>query len=140
MITLKKGPLSGEALKSEILLTIKEPPFMPQSVFKARKIMTNPKSSFKELGQIFERDQGMGTAVLKFANSASYGLCDRVSSIQRASVVLGHKTIAELITVDATSRLLGEKLDGYGRTLAPFAGSCLCLEDYCQQEKSGISK
>jgi len=113
MITLKKGPLSGEALKSEILRPIKELPPMPQSVFKAREIMANPKSSFKELGQILERDQGIATAVLKFANSAYYGLSGRVSSIQRASVVLGHKTIAELITVAAASRLLGKKLDGY---------------------------
>jgi len=113
MITLKKELLSGEALKSEILRTTKELPPMPQSIFKAREIMANSKSSFKELGQIIERDPGIATAVLKFANSAYYGLSGRISSVQRASVVLGHKTIAELITVAAASRVLGNKLDGY---------------------------
>lgn len=113
MITSKKGPLSGETLKSEMLRNIKELPPMPQTIFKAREIMANPKSSFKELGQIIEKDQAIAAKVLRFANSAYYGLRGKVTSIQLASVVLGHKTVGELITIAGTFRLMGEKLDGY---------------------------
>jgi HD-like signal output (HDOD) protein len=38
----------------------------------------------------------------------------QISSIQHASVILGHKTVGDLITMAATSGLLGSTLEGYG--------------------------
>jgi len=87
---------------------------MPQVVQKARKVLASPNSSFKDLAIIFVTDQAIATRVLKMANSAYYGLSQRVSSIQQASVILGHKTLAELITVASTSDLMSKDLKGYG--------------------------
>ncbi|MBW2107049.1 MAG: zinc-ribbon domain-containing protein [Deltaproteobacteria bacterium] len=101
-------------LKRKILKSVGDLPPMPQVVQKARKVMANPNSSFKDLAIIFVTDQAIATRVLKMANSAYYGLAQRVSSIQQASVVLGHKTLAELITVASTSDLMGKELKGYG--------------------------
>jgi HD-like signal output (HDOD) protein len=103
-----------EQLKKRILKSVKELPPMPQVVQKARKVLANPNSSFKDLAIIFVTDQAIATRVLKMANSAYYGLSQRVSSIQQASVILGHKTLAELITVASTSDLMGKDLKGYG--------------------------
>ncbi|NIV99842.1 HDOD domain-containing protein, partial [Candidatus Saccharibacteria bacterium] len=47
------------------------------------------------------------------ANSAYYGLSGLVSSIQHASILLGQRTLGELITIAASSRLLSKKLKGY---------------------------
>ena len=104
----------AEKLKKRILKSVKELPPMPQVVQKARKVLANPNSSFKDLAIIFVTDQAIATRVLKMANSAYYGLSQRVSSIQQASVVLGHKTLAELITVASTSDLMSKDLKGYG--------------------------
>lgn len=104
----------AEGLKRKILKSVGDLPPMPQVVQKARKVMANPNSSFKDLAIIFVTDQAIATRVLKMANSAYYGLTQRVSSIQQASVVLGHKTLAELITVASTSDLMGKELKGYG--------------------------
>jgi len=104
----------SEKLKKRILKSVKELPPMPQVVQKARKVMANPNSSFKDLAIIFVTDQAIATRVLKMANSAYYGLSQKVSSIQQASVILGHKTLAELITVASTSDLMGKDLKGYG--------------------------
>jgi HD-like signal output (HDOD) protein len=104
----------GEALKKRILRSVSDLPPMPQTVFKVREIMGNPNSSFKELADILETDQAIATRVLKIANSAYYGMSGKVSSIQHASVVLGHKTIGELMTMASTSSLIGDKLEGYG--------------------------
>jgi HD-like signal output (HDOD) protein len=87
---------------------------MPQAAYKAREVLGNPTSSFKDLAIVFVTDQAMATRVLKLANSAYYGLSKRVSSIQQASVVLGYKTLAELVTLASTSKLMGETLKGYG--------------------------
>jgi HD-like signal output (HDOD) protein len=106
--------LKGEALKKKILRNVKDLPPMPQTVFKAREIIADPKSDFKELAVLFETDQAIAAKILKLANSPYYGMGGKVSSIQRASVILGHKTLGEIIAMGGASCLLGERLDGYG--------------------------
>ncbi len=110
----EKGQATGDELKEQIFKSVKDLPPMPQVIHKARKVMASPNSSFKDLAIIFVTDQAIATRVLKLSNSAYYGLSKKVSSIQQASVILGHKTLAELITMVSTSTLLGNKLKGYG--------------------------
>ncbi len=109
-----KPLLAGEKLKKKILRTVHDLPPMPRTVVKAREIMADPKKGFKDLAKIFEGDQAIAARILKLANSSYYGMSGKVSSIQRASVVLGHKTLGELITLSGASTLLGNRLEGYG--------------------------
>lgn len=110
---LAKEQPSGKALRNRILRSISDLPPMPQTVFKGREIMANPSSSFKELAKVLETDQAIAAKVLKLANSAYYGLSGKVASIQHASVVLGHKTLGEILTIAGASGLLGDVLKGY---------------------------
>jgi HD-like signal output (HDOD) protein len=105
--------MKGEALKARILRTVKELPPMPQTIFKARQILGDPKSNAQEVASLLETDQAIATKVLKMANSAYYGLVGRVSSIQHASVVLGYKTLSEIVTLAGGSAVLGRTLEGY---------------------------
>jgi HD-like signal output (HDOD) protein len=104
----------GEVLKKKILRTVKSLPPMPQTVLKAREIMGNPNSDFKELSELLETDQAIAAKVLKLSNSSYYGMSGKISSIQHASVVLGHKALGELITMGGTASILGDTLQGYG--------------------------
>jgi HD-like signal output (HDOD) protein/DNA-directed RNA polymerase subunit RPC12/RpoP len=110
----QKDLLKGEALKKKILRNVKDLPPMPQTVLKAREIIADPKSDFKDLAELFETDQAIATKILKLANSPYYGMGGKVSSIQRASVILGHKTLGEIIAMGGASSILGKRLDGYG--------------------------
>ncbi len=103
----------GEELKKRILKSVDNLPPMPQILHKAQKIMENPSSSFKDLASVLETDQAIAARVLKLANSTYYGLSEKVASIQRASVVLGHKTLGEIITVASSSDILGNTMEGY---------------------------
>jgi HD-like signal output (HDOD) protein len=105
--------IKGEALKSKILRTVKELPPMPQTIFKAREILGDPKSNAQEVARILQTDQAIAAKVLKMANSAYYGLMGKVSSIQHAAVVLGYKTLAEIVTMAGGSAVLGNTLEGY---------------------------
>ncbi|MDD5206095.1 MAG: zinc-ribbon domain-containing protein, partial [Desulfobacterales bacterium] len=49
----------GEALKAGILKRVTDLPPMPQTVFKAREILGDPRSSSQELAKILESDQGI---------------------------------------------------------------------------------
>lgn len=104
---------TGEALKKRILQSVRDLPPMPQTIHRAREIMANPTSSFKELAKVLETDQAVSFKVLRMANSAYYGVSGKVSTIQHAAVILGHRTLGEIITVAGTSDLLGDTLEGY---------------------------
>lgn len=109
-----KNRVAGEELKKQIVTGVKDLPPMPQTVLKAREIMEDPKSDFKELGSLLETDQAIVAKVLKLANSPYYGMAGKIGSAQHASVVLGHKALAELITMGGTASILGKTLEGYG--------------------------
>lgn len=105
--------LDGSDLRRKILASIKDLPPMPKIIYKAREVMANPKSGFKEIAEVIETDQAIAAKVLQVANSAYYGLSGMVSSIHQASVVLGHKTLEQLITMVSATSLLGSHLKGY---------------------------
>ena len=101
------------ALKSKILRSLIDLPPMPHIILKAKEIIADPGSSLKDLANVIETDQAIVARVLTLANSAYYGISGMVSSIQHASILLGQKTLAELITISASSRLLNTRLMGY---------------------------
>jgi HD-like signal output (HDOD) protein len=103
----------GEILQKIILRRLTELPPMPQVMFRAREVMNDPSSSFKALADILETDQAMATRVLRLSNSAYYGLAGKVTSVQHASVLLGYKTVGEIVSMAGSSSLLGKSLDGY---------------------------
>lgn len=106
--------LDTDDLKRKILNKVKDLPPMPKVLFKAREVMSDPKSGFKEIAQVIETDQAIAARVLKVANSAYYGLSGMVNSIHQASVVLGYQTLEQVITMVSSSSLLGKQLKGYG--------------------------
>ncbi|GAB6909021.1 putative signal transduction protein [Desulfosarcina cetonica] len=107
------GELEGTDLRRKILGSIKDLPPMPKVIYKAREVMGNPMSGFKEIAEVIETDQAIAAKVLQVANSAYYGLSGMVSSIHQATVVLGHKTLEQLITMVSATSLLGSRLKGY---------------------------
>jgi len=109
----EEDQLRGAELKAKILRTVSDLPAMPQTVMKAREIMDSPTSSFKDLGQALESDQAITARVLKVANSSYYGMGGKVASVQQAGVILGQKTLGEIVTIAGTSSLLGNSLKGY---------------------------
>ena len=108
-----EDPPKGEVLQKRILRRLTELPPMPQVMFKAREVMNDPSSSFKALADILETDQAMATRVLRLSNSAYYGLAGKVTSVQHAAVLLGYKTVGEIVSMAGSSSLLGNSLDGY---------------------------
>jgi len=109
-----EGKPTGEALKKRILRTVSDLQPMPQVAQKARKVVADGRSSFADLAKVIETDQAIATRVLKMANSPYYGTGSRVTSIRGASVVLGMKTLNELLTLACADSVLGSELKGYG--------------------------
>jgi HD-like signal output (HDOD) protein len=104
----------GEALKKQILRKVTELPAMPQTVLKARQIMSREGSGFDELAEVLKTDQAIASKLLKLSNSAYYGMRGKVSSLQHASVVLGLNTLKDIIMMAGASSMLASELRGYG--------------------------
>lgn len=103
----------GSGLKERILGSLKDLPPMPQVAQKAREVMAKPTSSFSDLAKVIEADQAIVARVLKIANSPYYGLSGKVSSVRHAAVVLGSKTLMEMLNLACSSEILGQTLAGY---------------------------
>lgn len=103
----------GMALKYGILRSLSDLPAMPHVVNKAQEIISKPNSNMKDLVKVIEVEQSISARVLRLANSTYYGLSGRVASVQHASVLLGYKTLGEVITVAGISNIIGKTLDGY---------------------------
>jgi HD-like signal output (HDOD) protein/DNA-directed RNA polymerase subunit RPC12/RpoP len=108
------SPNEAHQLLNRIEHDIKDIPFMPQVVIKAQKAMADSKTGGKQLADILQTDPAIVTSMLKIANSAYYGLSGRVSSIEKACVILGYQTVKDLVMTTGVSNLLGKKLKGYG--------------------------
>jgi putative nucleotidyltransferase with HDIG domain len=101
-------------LKENILRKIDELPPLPQVIFKIHELIRDPDSNAKDIAKVIETDQAIATKVLRIANSAYYGMAGKISSVQHASVLLGLKTLGEIVTVVGSRGTLNRKLPGYG--------------------------
>lgn len=111
----EKPPIAANNgdFRKKVLRKLKDLPPMPQIVFKARQVISDPDSEMAELSDLLESDQAIATKVLKLANSAYYGLSGKVSSIRHASSLLGYKALGQLISMVGGASVLGKTLDGY---------------------------
>ena len=109
-----ESQLTSDDMKKKIIKRINDLPPMPKVLFKARQVLSDPNSSFKDISKIIETDQAIAAKILKVANSAYYGLSGMVSSIHQASVVLGYQTLEQVITMVSSASMLGQQLKGYG--------------------------
>ncbi|MBI5943498.1 MAG: HDOD domain-containing protein [Chloroflexi bacterium] len=88
-------------------------PPIPQAAQKALALIRSPESSASALARVIEMDQVLTTQVLRWANSAYYGMENRISTAQQAIVVLGLEIIQELIMTYSFSDRLYKPLPGY---------------------------
>lgn len=72
-------------------------PSLPVVVTKVLEVTEDPESSAQDLLQAILPDQSMCVAILKIANSALFGLPKKVSSIERAIMVLGFNEVRSIV-------------------------------------------
>jgi HD-like signal output (HDOD) protein len=101
-------------LRERIKKAVADLPPMPAVIIEIQKLLSDPNSTTGQIAELIETDQAIAVKILKLANSAFYGLSGKVTSIQHAAVILGYKTLGELITIAGFSGLMGKKLSGYG--------------------------
>ena len=85
-------------LGAELLSSVKKglkqafPPVMAQLL----RELVKPNPDFSDIAQVIGMDPMMSAAVLNLVNSPFYGLSQRITSLERAAVVLGTKEILKI--------------------------------------------
>jgi len=77
-------------------------------------IISNPSSAMLELSGVLAMDPALAALVLRFANSAYFGLGHPVSTVQLAVAYLGMDTVRSLVLAASMAAVLNRPVPGYG--------------------------
>lgn len=75
---------------------------LPSIVMELNLMVSN--GSTRDIGRLVSQDVGLSTRLLRIANSASYGLRDRIDSIHQAVAVVGINDLANLVLATVAAR------------------------------------
>ena len=89
-------------------------PPIPQTAQKALAIIRDPETNALDLANILAADQVLAARVLRWANSAYYGMENRIVTVRQAIVILGMNVIQELVMASSVSDQMNQPLPGYG--------------------------
>ncbi|NUN49571.1 MAG: HDOD domain-containing protein [Candidatus Brocadiae bacterium] len=72
-------------------------PTLPQILSSMNRLMTNPRTSAKEVAQLISSDPAITSKVLRVVNSSFYGFPNRISTVTHAIVILGFNTARSIV-------------------------------------------
>ena len=76
---------------------LKSLPTMPGVFEKINRLMANPKTSAKDIGDVIASDPALSAKVIRIVNSAFYGFPGRISSVTHALIILGFDVVRGLV-------------------------------------------
>jgi len=88
-------------------------PPMPQVAQRALSLIRHPETSATQVAGVLAVDQVLTGLVLRWANSAYYGLQHRVATVQQAVMVLGLNVVRDLLLASAVAPYLNRAVIGY---------------------------
>jgi putative nucleotidyltransferase with HDIG domain len=100
--------------KEQILYTFKGLPPFPETALRAIKTIRDPRSSAQDLVKIIQYDQSITANILRFANSAYFGLQAKVTSLKQAVAYLGSKAIMDMLFLSGSLSYFRGECAGYG--------------------------
>ena len=89
-------------------------PSMPQAGIKLRALLVKEDVSADEIEKILRRDPGLAANVLRLANSAYFGIPNKVSTLRHAIMLLGVKRFSKIAVSACMSKNMDIAIEGYG--------------------------
>lgn len=88
-----------------ILKSIKAIPAFPETVHRLMAVLNREDYSVRDLAAVVKYDQAITANVLRIANSAYFGLREKVKSIEQALSLLGRKNLIRTIQTAGVSKI-----------------------------------
>jgi putative nucleotidyltransferase with HDIG domain len=98
----------------ELLRKVGNLPPLPAVAQKALALIRDENSNMADIANVLSLDQAMTSLVLRWANSAYYGLSFPISTVQQAVTYLGQNTVQSLILTVSVAAFMDRPVPGYG--------------------------
>jgi len=93
----------------KIILKSVDLPTMPHVAAKTMQLLSDPKVSTNDLQKIISSDSVLAANILKISNSALYGCSREIKTLSQAVVVLGFRTLRNIVISASTSAMYRRK-------------------------------
>ena len=109
----EKKPIKND-ISDEIMVKVSSFPSAPRAGIKLRALLAEEDVSTDEIERILRQDPGLAANVLRLANSAFFGLPQKVGSLKHAVTLLGLKRFAQIAVSASMSKTMNKAVEGYG--------------------------
>lgn len=99
---------------NDIIRKASDLPSMPEVALEVIRIADQAESSAMSVANTLSKDPSLSARVLRLANSAFYGMCREINSVQDSVIILGMRTTKSLSLVAASFPWLHIALKGKG--------------------------
>jgi HD-like signal output (HDOD) protein len=87
---------------------------LPQVAQRALMLINDSNKGLAEVAQVLTMDEALASMVLRWANSAYFGLARPVGTVQQAVVYLGESAVQSLVLTASMSSYFDQPMPGYG--------------------------
>jgi len=132
---VKKVAESGsefDTLKAKIIAKAENIPPLPALARELVRLTRNDKTQMKDFVVKIKQDQGLSSRIIKLANSPFYGLRQEVSSIDRATLLLGINTVKNLALAVSTEQFYNKNFSLYHTTGTKLWEHALVVAQLCE--------
>lgn len=105
--------MGNKICKENIQQIIKSIPMLSACANRLLQLTADPDHDLVEVVKLVKTDANLTARVLKVVNSAAFGLVNEISSIDRATSLLGERIIISIAVGDCASKLFDKELSGY---------------------------
>lgn len=85
---------------------------LPHVAIRLSTLLSEEKTHIQDFEEVIKLDPVLVSRILRVANSAFFGLREKVSSISRALVFLGTKNLRNMVATEAIKDIISSKTDG----------------------------
>ena len=102
-----------ETEKKRILAKVESFPGMPGTAATLLSVMRTSEPQLSQIEGLLRHDPGLTANVLRLANSAYFGLSQKVASVKQAVMLLGLKKLFQMVLASTVSSIMGKPVVGY---------------------------
>jgi putative nucleotidyltransferase with HDIG domain len=134
--TLSLKTIQARDLKS----VVKEVPTLPIVYQQLFSKMSDPNVSVPQLADVVSRDQSLAAKILKLVNSAFYGYKKEITTISRAMVILGFRTVRNAALAISVFDYVSGAVEDSRFPVEDFWKHSLCTASICKVlgQKAGV--
>lgn len=112
--TSTRRPEDYDTLKAKIIAKAENIPPLPALAQKLVSLTRNDKVSLPEIISHIKQDQGLSAKIIKLVNSPFFGMRQEITSIDRATVLVGTNTVKNLALALSTDQYYNKPFGMYG--------------------------